>query len=251
MKQILMTVVMAIASTTLWAQAKQEATIQIIVDNDGKKEVIERRFSDLQAADKAAKTLSDSIEVVVKASAGKKKIVTVNVMKKSADMSEKREDDPKRMKRVIIRKGNGKPADVTIMQADDDDAMDLHMDASEMPPMPPMPRMMMRRAGKMKSLEKMHENMGIDMGSKTIKGLGAKPNVPFNGKLNINFNAAEKGNVSISVMDVQGKEIASETIKDFEGQYLGQIDLKKSSPGVYFLRVSQGDDGAVRRIKID
>ena len=51
--------------------------------------------------------------------------------------------------------------------------------------------------------------------------------------------------------DVNGKEIATEQLKDFQGVYLGQIDLKKSGPGVYFIRVSQANDGAVRRVKID
>jgi len=62
--------------------------------------------------------------------------------------------------------------------------------------------------------------------SKTVKGLFAYPNKPFNGKLNIRFDAPEKGNVSIAVTDVNGKEIATEQLKDFQGVYLGQIDLK-------------------------
>jgi hypothetical protein len=69
--------------------------------------------------------------------------------------------------------------------------------------------------------------------------------------LNVEFTAPEKGNVTIAVTDVNGKEIASEVLKDFQGDYLGQIDLKKAGAGVYFLRVTQGNDGAVRRIKVD
>jgi hypothetical protein len=52
------------------------------------------------------------------------------------------------------------------------------------------------------------------------------------------------------VTDVNGKEIATETVKDFQGDYLGQIDLKKAGAGVYFLRVTQGNDGAVRRVEV-
>ena len=88
-------------------------------------------------------------------------------------------------------------------------------------------------------------------GSKTIHGLISYPNKPFNGKLNVRFKAPEKGNVTISVTDVNGKEIASEQIKDFSGLYLGQIDVKKSGAGVYFVRVTQSNDGAVRRIQVD
>jgi hypothetical protein len=100
---------------------------------------------------------------------------------------------------------------------------------------------------KMKGLKKLM----TEKGSKTIHGLSGEPNQPFNGKLNVEFMALEKGNVTISVTDVNGKEIASELVKDFQGNYLGQIDLKKAGAGVYFLRVTQGNDGAVRRIKVD
>jgi hypothetical protein len=91
----------------------------------------------------------------------------------------------------------------------------------------------------------MHEK-----GSKTIQGLSGKQNQPFNGKLNVRFKATEKGNVTIAVSDVNGKEIATESVKDFQGDYLGQIDLKKAGAGVYFLRVTQGNDGAVRRVEV-
>jgi hypothetical protein len=108
--------------------------------------------------------------------------------------------------------------------------------------------MVIRRAGK--GGDKMgHENQMN--GSKTIKGLISYPNQPFNGKLNVRFKAPEKGNITISVTDVNGKEISSEQIKDFSGLYLGQVDLKKSGPGVYFVRVTQSNDGAVRRVKVD
>ena len=68
--------------------------------------------------------------------------------------------------------------------------------------------------------------------------------------INVDFNAPEKGNVTIAVTDVNGKEIATESVKDFQGDYLGQIDLKKAGAGVYFLRVTQGNDGAVRRVEV-
>ena len=99
---------------------------------------------------------------------------------------------------------------------------------------------------RLKKLKKWAE----ENGSKTIQGLSGKQNQPFNGKLNVRFKAPAKGNVTIAVSDVNGKEIATETVKDFQGNYLGQIDLKKASAGVYFLRVTQGNDGAVRRIEV-
>jgi len=99
---------------------------------------------------------------------------------------------------------------------------------------------------RLKGLQKMMK----EKGSKTIQGLSGKQNQPFNGKLNVRFTAPTKGNVTIAVSDVNGKEIATETVKDFQGDYLGQIDLKKTAAGVYFLRVTQGNDGAVRRVEV-
>jgi len=102
----------------------------------------------------------------------------------------------------------------------------------------------------MRDFMAIHENI-LGEGSKTVQGLKITPNKPFNGILSIKFQAPEKGNVSISVSDVNGKEVASSQLKDFQGEYLGQVDIKKAGTGVYFVRVTQGNDGAVRRIKVD
>ena len=102
-----------------------------------------------------------------------------------------------------------------------------------------------------RAFKRIHKGMLADQASKTIHGLKAAPNKPFNGKISVRFNAPEKGNVNISILDVNGKELANEQIKDFQGDYLGQVDIKKAGAGVYFIRVSQGTDGAVRRIKVD
>jgi hypothetical protein len=103
---------------------------------------------------------------------------------------------------------------------------------------------------RLKELQKIHKNI-LNEGSKTVQGLKITPNKPFNGTLSIKFHAPEKGNVTISVTDVNGKEVANTQLKDFQGDYLGQVDIKKAGTGVYFVRVTQGNDGAVRRIKVD
>ncbi len=88
--------------------------------------------------------------------------------------------------------------------------------------------------------------------SRTVKALSAYPNQPFNGRLNVSFQAPEKGDVTILVTDVTGKEVARERVKDFSGKYVGQVDLKKSpDKGTFFLTVTQGVDGAVKRIVVE
>lgn len=92
---------------------------------------------------------------------------------------------------------------------------------------------------------------GSSTNSKTVKGLNVFPNNPFNNTLNVRFTAPEKGEVTIKVTDVTGKEIGKEVIKDFSGDFVGQIDLKsKMEKGTLFVTVTQGDDGSVKRVLV-
>lgn len=84
--------------------------------------------------------------------------------------------------------------------------------------------------------------------SKTVKSLNAYPNKPSNNKLNVKFLAPEKGDVTITVTDINGKEIGKEKIKDFSGEYIGQIELKGIVKGTVFVTVVQGADGTVKRV---
>lgn len=87
--------------------------------------------------------------------------------------------------------------------------------------------------------------------SKTVKALRVYPNNPFNSKLNIKFVTPEKGDVTITITDVTGKEVGTEKIKDFQGEYLGQIEVKKNAKGTLFVTVVQGEDGTVKRVVVE
>jgi hypothetical protein len=262
--------------SSLAQEVKKEATVKIVVIENGKEKVIERKFADISKADAEIKKLSDSLDMKVTKKGNK--IVRIDVNKSDRRMKgpEGKElniitedfrgdlgpGGPGVGGRTIIRRMNKgeNPADILILR--DNDSIHLNMDQRrnfDLQGPPPFRDFMggrkrmksaivIRRAGK--GGDKMgHENQMN--GSKTIKGLISYPNQPFNGKLNVRFKAPEKGNITISVTDVNGKEISSEQIKDFSGLYLGQVDLKKSGPGVYFVRVTQSNDGAVRRVKVD
>jgi Secretion system C-terminal sorting domain len=88
-------------------------------------------------------------------------------------------------------------------------------------------------------------------GSKTIKELNAFPNKPNNNKLNVKFEAPEKGDVTIRVTDLAGKEIGIEKLQDFSGEYIGQVDLKGNAKGTIFVTVVQGEDGSTRRVVLN
>jgi hypothetical protein len=255
MKYLFVTALAICLSTSAFAQEKQEATVKIVINENGKERIIEKKFTDLAKADAELTKMSDSLGFNVTSSGGKKKIVRVDVNKSHSSMSnqpgnviiEKIEGGAEggADKRVIIRRGGPGMApeareNVMVFRGEGgpegiQKEFNIQLDG-------PMggPGM------KMKGLKKMMQ----EKGSRTIQGLSGKQNQPFNGKINVRFTAPEKGNVSIAVSDVNGKEIATETVKDFQGEYLGQIDLKKASAGVYFLRVTQGNDGAVRRVEV-
>ncbi len=82
---------------------------------------------------------------------------------------------------------------------------------------------------------------------KTIRGVDIFPNNPKTEILNVRFNAPQKGDVSIKVMDVKGNVVAKEEIKDFSGEYVGQINIGKQK-GTIFVMVTQGEDGTVKRV---
>jgi hypothetical protein len=257
MKYLFVTALAICLSTSAFAQEKQEATVKILINENGKERIIEKKFSDLAKADAEVQKLNDSLQITVTNSGGKKKIIRMDVNKSHSRTS----DQPGNViiekieggaeggadKRVIIRRGGPGMAlapesqeNVMIFRGEGGPEgmhkeFDIQLDG-------PMGRPGMR----MKKLKKWSE----EKGSKTIQGLSGKQNQPFNGKLNVRFKAPTKGNVTIAVSDVNGKEIATETVKDFQGDYFGQIDLKKAGAGVYFLRVTQGNDGAVRRVEV-
>ncbi len=85
----------------------------------------------------------------------------------------------------------------------------------------------------------------------TIRGLDAYPNNPDQTQLNVRFTAPAKGDINIIVTNAAGKEVAKRSIKNFSGEFLGQVDLGKKAQGTYFITVTQNEDGAVKRIVVD
>ena len=87
--------------------------------------------------------------------------------------------------------------------------------------------------------------------SKTVKALKIYPNKPFDNKLNLKFHAPAKGDVNVIVTDINGKEVGSQKFKDFQGDFMGQVDLKKNVKGTVFVTVTQGEDGTSKRVVIE
>lgn len=71
-------------------------------------------------------------------------------------------------------------------------------------------------------------------------GLKLFPN-PSEGVSQLNYHATEKGALNIVVTDLAGREIYSNEVQDFEGNYSEVLDLTGESAGIYFINVIQGE----------
>lgn len=94
-------------------------------------------------------------------------------------------------------------------------------------------------------------NIGGSGKPASIRGLEAFPNNPDKDELNIRFYAPNKGDVTITVTDTKGKQVGKKEIKDFSGDYVGQLELGKNAKGTYFISVVQNEDGTVKRIVVE
>ncbi len=101
-----------------------------------------------------------------------------------------------------------------------------------------------------KSFDYAWDNSRESAKAASIRSLTAYTNNPADDILNLRFSVPEKGNVTVTVTDTKGKEVGKKEIHEFEGEYVGQIELKKNTKGTLFVTVVQNEDGAVKRVVI-
>jgi hypothetical protein len=87
MKYLFVTALAICLSTSAFAQEKQEATVKILINENGKERIIEKKFTDLAKADAEVQKLNDSLQITVTNSGGKKKIIRMDVNKSHSSMS--------------------------------------------------------------------------------------------------------------------------------------------------------------------
>ncbi len=85
----------------------------------------------------------------------------------------------------------------------------------------------------------------------TIRGLDAYTNNPDRNQLTVRFTAPAKGDVRIVLTNPKGNEVARREVKNFSGEFIGQMDLGRNPQGTYFVTVTQNEDGAVKRVVVD
>lgn len=236
--------------------------IHIESSENGKKEVFERSYNvegmNPDEKDKLINHISDSL--LTASGNGERKHIRIKINKEEregSDLKSEGDDDRpfslntpqgKKKRRVEINRdgkriqkeldGDGDSEDMTIFFNDFDHKKLL----GSLEPM--MKDFKFKFDGDMKDFDFMNE-------SKTVKALKIYPNKPFDNKLNLKFFAPEKGDINVIVTDINGKEVGSQKIKDFQGDFMGQVDLKKNVKGTIFVTVTQGEDGTAKRVVIE
>lgn len=99
------------------------------------------------------------------------------------------------------------------------------------------------------SAKKIPTAAGMDKNELSINKLKFSPN-PNDGKFDLSFKLNKKDPVQIKVFDVQGKEVYSELVRDFDGKYLNNIDISDNGEGIYILQIVQGDKASTSKIVI-
>jgi uncharacterized membrane protein len=72
---------------------------------------------------------------------------------------------------------------------------------------------------------------------------------PSNGQFKVSVSGV-KGKVSLSVFDMQGKEVYSKNEETQSNKYDTQIDLGKVAKQMYFLRIKSDDGISIQKIEV-
>ncbi|HOP42037.1 MAG TPA: T9SS type A sorting domain-containing protein [Flavobacteriales bacterium] len=97
---------------------------------------------------------------------------------------------------------------------------------------------------------------GRDMTGMIYKGLASVvsaggvdviPN-PNNGRFTFTFNVIEVSDVRIELVNTLGQSVFTDLIRAFEGTYRREMDLTGMSNGIYYLKVTRGDETEVEKV---
>ncbi len=88
-----------------------------------------------------------------------------------------------------------------------------------------------------------------DKQSLNVEYLTSSPN-PSNGQMKIRFSGLAVP-TTIQVLDLNGKEIYTEKLNDFDGNYNKDIDIKNEARGTMILKIIQGDKIMTHKIIVE
>lgn len=99
-------------------------------------------------------------------------------------------------------------------------------------------------------MKRLKNQLGTVDNKVEMENMKLYPN-PNDGKFNLNFNLKNKGDAEITVYNVEGKQVYSEKLPDFQGEYNKPIDISNNAKGIYFVKIRQGDHTQVKKISLD
>jgi hypothetical protein len=83
-----------------------------------------------------------------------------------------------------------------------------------------------------------------------LSTLNLAPN-PNKGQFTLSFSLKETGNTTISIADIAGHEVYSESLANFTGEYNKSLDLTAKSRGEYLLKITQNGKSATASIILE
>ncbi|MCW3103351.1 MAG: hypothetical protein JWO09_1791 [Bacteroidetes bacterium] len=83
-----------------------------------------------------------------------------------------------------------------------------------------------------------------------LSGVTVYPN-PTSGMFSIAMLNANFSELSISITDIQGKEVFSFSDKNIAGDYNKQIDLEGLAKGIYYIRLNSGEELKIKKLIIN
>ena len=89
-------------------------------------------------------------------------------------------------------------------------------------------------------------NADLPANTLQLQNFKASPN-PTNGVLNLSFKGEKKPTV-VKVFDLQGKEVQSLELKNFDGTFNERLDLSKAGKGVLIISVLQGEQSYTEKV---
>lgn len=82
-----------------------------------------------------------------------------------------------------------------------------------------------------------------------IRDIEIFPN-PADDRLTLSFEKEKTGDITIRLMDLQGKVVYDETLRAFSGAYYKRIDISGIAAGTYTLSMEQGESRITRKVII-
>jgi len=83
-----------------------------------------------------------------------------------------------------------------------------------------------------------------------VTTLNLAPN-PNKGQFTLSFSLKEAGNTSIIITDIIGKQVYSESLANFSGDYSKSLDLTTKARGEYLLKITQNGKSATANIVLE